>query len=406
MADFEGLIRQALAKQDDGDEKIREKVYSSSRSALQRMLASRPGLTPESIEQRQHLLETSISKIETEYLAGSASSVKNQPAVENTVETPPVPEPVGLKPARPPQQNTGANVPQVQLEPDRPSEAPMGVDPPASTSTVQPNTAEVVSPDASVAREPLLGDAPEVISDFETQDYAEADLSEDFAASYRARRNTIRWLGIAGLLGVLALVVWVGYLLITSLAGGITVDPVRNSLNPVSPLNQVGGNDKSSQYITILEASDPSAIVTDGRGKASIVEEQSQSLLRLVSIRTGSDRTTPAEPMLLELKPGVLQQIAGKKVTVEVLAKSGSSGPATFAIECALGDYGSCGRKRFRVGLQPEAVVFSVDIAAGSGGSGPAYLAISTDIASSANLTGRGDVLDLVSARVRVLDGE
>ena len=403
MADFEGLIRQALAKQDDRDEKVRERVYSSSRNALQRMLASRPGLTPESVAQRQQLLEESIQKIESEYLAGTSGlepAIAPEPISEPGVEAPQSPV---AKPARPPQQaaaGTGVE--------EAPDATEHGEKPSADSHNDEPvaGAAPEVSAEPTSARAPLAEPVPDVVAEPDQTEFEEADISEDYAAAYRARRNTIRWLGIAGLFGVLALVVWVGYLLITSLAGGITVGSNRNAVNPVSPLNQVGGNDRESQYITILEASDPSAIVTDGRGKASIVEEQSQPLLRLVSIRSDTDRTKPADPMLLELKPGVLQQIAGKKVTVEVLAKSGSSGPATFAIECALGDYGSCGRKRFRVGLQPEAVVFSVDISADGGSQGPAYLAISTDIASSANLTGRGDVLDLVSARVRVLDGE
>ena len=107
-------------------------------------------------------------------------------------------------------------------------------------------------------------------------------------------------------------------------------------------------------------------------------------------------------PIQLKIKPGVLEQISGKKVTIEIYAKSGGAGPAAFAVECKLDGLGSCGRKRFRVGLQPEAAVFSVTMRPDEGSGADAHLAISTDITSSAEITGIGDAVDIIYVRLRV----
>ena len=64
MADFEGLIRQALARQNDADPAIREKVYQSSRKALARMIASAGVQPPDVINRQRAALEESIRRIE------------------------------------------------------------------------------------------------------------------------------------------------------------------------------------------------------------------------------------------------------------------------------------------------------------------------------------------------------
>jgi len=348
------------------------------------MISAKPELTPEAQQHRLALLEQSINKIEAEFNPALRQASPGQGGQNTQVaQTAPLV-------ARPP------------LQPD-PGKSPQGKNNvPLVESTVQP---------AQQSTEKAGGTPPDIrhvdpidpIVEIENEEGARPP-SIDLAAKYRAKRNTIRFAGIIGMLLILALVAWVGYLLITSLVGGISGDPSKKQVQRVSPLNPVDQNaDNGFQYITIVEADDPSAIITNGRGTVSIVQEQNQNILRIMSIRSASNKTKPAEPMLLELKPGVLQQIIGKRVTVEILAKSGNSGPATFSVECDLGELGSCGRKRFRVGLQPEAVVFSIDLKNSSNFEGPAYLAINTDIASSANLSGQGDVLDIVSARLRIV---
>ena len=145
-------------------------------------------------------------------------------------------------------------------------------------------------------------------------------------------------------------------------------------------------------------------MITAGNGTAEILSEISVPAIRIVSVRKPGAHETPAEPLLLELAPGILKNIAGKRVTVEIMAKSGDSGAATFAVSCDFGDLGDCGRKRFRIGLQPEAVIFSIEISGDLKEGQRAFLAINTDVTSSAAISGKGAKIDIVYARIRITE--
>ena len=72
---------------------------------------------------------------------------------------------------------------------------------------------------------------------------------------------------------------------------------------------------------------------------------------------------------------------------------------------CDFGGLGECGRKRFRVGLQPEAVIFTIRIPAELSKGRRGFLAINTDVTSAAALTGKGAQVDIVYARLRAANG-
>ena len=144
--------------------------------------------------------------------------------------------------------------------------------------------------------------------------------------------------------------------------------------------------------------------MTAGRGSAELITQQNQQILRLQSVRQGALTASGAEPILLELEKGVLNQISGKSITVELYAKSGQNGPAQFAIECDFAGDSICGRKRFRVGTQPERIVFALDLSAGVKQGERAYLAINTDITNDADSSGNGDAIDVIYVRLRLPD--
>ena len=111
-----------------------------------------------------------------------------------------------------------------------------------------------------------------------------------------------------------------------------------------------------------------------------------------------------ADPILLEIGKGILQQLSGKEVTVEFNAKSGTSSPAQFAIECDIAGDSVCGRKRFRVGQNSEKIVFAMDVAGRDIANSKAFLAINTDVTNSATSSGAGDLIDILYVRLRVSD--
>ncbi|MCG6857479.1 MAG: hypothetical protein LJE67_05380 [Salaquimonas sp.] len=380
MADFEGLIRQALARQDDSDPAIREKVYQSSRKALARMIASSGVQPPDVINRQRVALEDSIQRIEAGYQHRQA------------------PRPVVEEPYLPPRR-----------ERDVADDDQHGHAWPVDNETVHK------SDHAPFASGPDSSDVHAMPPPVERSDQAyggrEAEHGRAGGEHQRGREaedSTLfrRIIAILALIAILGVIGWMGYALVGSL-----MDKWQ-SVGGATPPASSQGSDPADQdelanasYITVLSAGDTAALDTAGRGKAEIVSQSNLEMIRLVSLRPADARNEPAPPILVKLQEGVLPRIAGNRVTVEILAKSGSAGPATFAVGCDFGGQDLCGRKRFRVGIQPEAIVFTINVDASLATAKPAYLSISTDISNDAELTGEGDPLDLLYIRLRLSTG-
>lgn len=227
---------------------------------------------------------------------------------------------------------------------------------------------------------------------------------EDMPAYPRRRRRPGRLIAIVAFLGLLGLVGW----LLFTLADTLTLDEPPASVTGSQPVvpgtNNQQTDPQNADYITVLSPVSTGTLVTAGRGRAEIINQSNMDYIRLVSLRSEAARETTAEPILLRLEPGVLGQIAGSRVTVEILAKSGGTGPANFAVGCRVGEQDVCGRKRFRIGLQPEATVFTMSVPAGIGQDGEAYLTINTDVSATAAQSGEGAAVDVLYARLRLPD--
>lgn len=341
LADFEGLIRQALARQNAADPAVRKKVYQSSRNALARMIVGGGAQSPSAIQEQRQALENSIQRIEAGY---------TEPFAPQTPELPP----------------------EITPEPQ-----------------VQPPIAETAGPE-EVPAPPAPEPGPE---------YPE----EDHPIYENPSSGRGRIIAIAAFVTLLAVIVWLVYSLVTTILGPDSdVQTQQNTAAPTRNGSEVEDGDQASNYITILSPADTSTLQTVGRGRAEIVKQSNLDMIRLTSLRDVDDRSTPAEPILLEVSDGVLDQIAGQRVFVEILAKSGSTGPAVFAVGCTIAGVEVCGRKRFRIGLQPEAIVFPIDVPQNASEDASAFLTVNTDITSSASLTGEGDAVDLLYARLRL----
>ncbi len=226
------------------------------------------------------------------------------------------------------------------------------------------------------------------------------DIESDDRPVYRRQSGSLRrLLPIALVLVVLALGGWLVYTAVTVVIGAITT---AQAPQPAGT-GDVGEApaDANSEFITVLSPTDTASLQTDGRGIAEIVNQSNIDMIRLTSVRPDDKKNDPAEPILLEIGEGTISRIAGKRVTVEIQAKSGSSSPATFAIGCDFAGEDACGRKRFRVGLQPEAIVFTVTMPQSLAQGGKAYLTLSTDVTSTASLSAKGDPVDIGYAKLR-----
>ncbi|MEL7428868.1 MAG: hypothetical protein AAFN43_02600 [Pseudomonadota bacterium] len=192
---------------------------------------------------------------------------------------------------------------------------------------------------------------------------------------------------------------WIGYRILIGVIDGSLLGYNGNGNGSITGTSIQ--QDQESDYITVIEPGDLTAMVVSDRGRVEIINEQSLEMIRILSLRDKEDRSQSAKPILLRLKPGVVQQIRGKRVTAEIFARSGSSGPAQFAVECVFDDQIGCGRKRFRVGVQPEASVFAFTMGRNTDINADAFIAINTDITDDAAVTGEGDILDVVYVRLR-----
>lgn len=463
MANFERLVRNALASQDSSSPEVRQVIYQSSRNALQKIIENNRSLTLEAVMEQKRKLEISIAEIEDEFINPQPAQaqifeetvpepepqvpvfeepviVKN--AVEETVipDTiiPDIAEPdmgVGVEAAelakepantraipqvaeddplreiqqileststQPQSQQQSYSQPQPRIEPELvQSPTPQSVEAPeAQQRHEQPNLEPEIQPDVSTSNsvdESLVGiEAEERYS--HNNAYEQPDNMPLGFAARRKKQKRFIWSVL--IIIILALLAYIAYVVVTGIMSSSLLGQAETEGQKLNP-NSISRQAEADNYITVLQAKDTSALITAGRGKAEIVRELNSDMLRVNSVRDALNRSEPAQPLLIRLKPGILEQISGKRVTVEIFAKSGASEKASYAVGCEFGNLSSCGRKRFLVGSQPEASVFAFQMDTVSDINQDMFISLSTDTTSEAAITGKGDVLDIVYIRLR-----
>ena len=405
MANFERLIRGALVSQNGSSAEAREVVYQSSRNALQKIIDSNRSLTVETVMEQKRQLEASIETIEAEY---NAPAPIPTPIPEPTPPPPPpqpevvkqpvaAPEPIAPVLNTPPKVAETDPLHEIQqiLESTTPQSAP-----------VQPIVSEPAAVEPVVQSEQVINvaspiDAAEYTGELqpEVQSY---ENHENVPLGFSKRRKTQKrffWTLITLL--ILGLIGWIAYIVIIGVLDGSLIGQVGNK-GPKQNPNAISRQADSENYITILKASDLSALVLSGNGKAEIVNQLNSDMIRISSLRDALNRSESAQPILVRLKPGVLKQISGKTVTVEIFAKSGGGDSSHFAVGCEFGALTECGRKRFLAGSQPNASVFAFKMDKINDINQEIFLTLSTDTTSQAAITGKGDILDVAYIRLSV----
>ena len=441
MANFERLIRGALASQDASSSQVRQVIYQSSRNALQKIIDNNRSLTLEAVMEQKRKLEQSIDEIEAEYNPPAPAPVIEEPAqvetqvfeepaiVDNkpdefiappSVEEPNIPQAAAPSPVQPVEQNPDplheiqqilesttpkAPQPQAVQEPSVAPEPVASVQPevqavqPAASAPLQAEAARVTEPQVpqdniDLQPQDITGNAPQQPKAY----YHEEENIPLGFSKRRKKQKRILWTII--ILLILGLLAWIGYIVFNNMINGTLLGNNDNGpkLNP----NSVSRQADSENYITVINANDLSSLNTAGSGKAQIVNQLNSNMIRVHSVRDALNRVEPASPMLIRLQPGVLKQISGKRVTVEIFAKSGGSDSAHFAVGCEFGSLTECGRKRFLAGSQPNASVFAFDMDEVTDINQDMFLTLSTDTTSGAAVTGKGDILDIVYIRLAV----
>lgn len=425
LADFDALIKQALKTQNSVDLRVREKVYQSSRNALLRMLEKAGNL--ETPAGKLHLaeLEKSIGRIEAEF---SPSPVEpTEPSgLNDSVLTPPSLLVDSQSAATSAQDENVQIRPQGDINVGVHAEVPIVESPHVEASIQSPHVVSAASVDAHQSDVPQVNTplfeeptAPEAYpeaytdatnhvqpidtylqqpSDYQQADYQQGEIppnDPEPVLNYKRKSPILRRLsGLLMILIVLGVIAWLAYAFMSNLS-----KPTNGAAQ--LKIQEQQRIDKSSIYLDILTPSDHSALVTAGRGTVEVVTELNTQYLRIQSIRKSPNSATSAEPILLELQPGVLKKIAGKSVTVEIITKSGNSDDGLFSVQCLVGGKSVCDRKRFPVGQQPENIIFALNLAK-EAIHGDTFLAINTDVKSNVNASGAGSPIDILYVRIRI----
>lgn len=346
---IEKAIRSAFEKGNAADQAFREKVYRQAFSALDRVLQANPGLTVETAMRRRKALQAKIVEIEQEFLPGRPRPVV--PPVASAVE--PEPEPPALDAPEP-------QVAAVETRNDRQVDAPV-------VRRVDP-----VVPDDPTIDQPL----PPRPARTEPESATPAVDSDP-----RSRRRPSKFASFfvaASLFSLIAMGIWWGVQ--TGLIGSAEqTEPV--AVEPADPEDFEPGDDQppvqpaeavaERNWVLIFGPSDLDAMSAPADAKAEIVKRDNGDVLRITSGTSGS-------AILFDVGQGVLEQIAGKTATFDIVARAEDGKDTQMSVLCNFGELGDCGRKRYAVGNARADYLFELDVPQKKPGAG-GTIAINSD---------------------------
>lgn len=416
MDAIERAIRNALEKGPSDDRTFREKVYRQAFGALERALQANPNVTVETAIRRRKGLQAKITEIEAEFLPALpplASDALAQPAAPPEVsidagEYPgsnsepeltsadgqPEPElvPVLETPAegglRPEPTFTG----HIQMRPDAPASTetiPIAPDIRIETSggptPVVPDIMLETEPEQTLPEEAptLAGSSGAVEPD---RDARRAERKRPFAAIFFT----------VTLLCAAAIGIW--WAIQTGLINppnqditGIEEPPAQSEDfepgvegEPIKP----GQADMERQWISVFAPNDPSTVSAPGDAKAQVAQEAAGDFMRIQSGASGS-------AIIFDVGQGVLEQIAGKKATFDIVARAQEGKDTQMSVACNFSELGDCGRKRYAVGPTRADYLFEIQMPAATPGAG-GTIAINSDFSNS------GKAVDIFEIKVSI----
>ncbi|RFC69241.1 MULTISPECIES: hypothetical protein [Mesorhizobium] len=420
---IEKAIRNAFEKGDASDQAFRERVYRQAFAALDRVLQANPGVTVESAIKRRKSLQAKIVDIEQEFTnprepqpdpllvtvpplpteAASESPRVVHPPVEAPVLSPratPVPEvsivsvgpaPRTAAPPVPAPQAPEPPAPEPRVEPEPVVEAPA----PAYEPFVPEVTVEDAAPEPQAEQfEPVIPVSerrvePEVVSD-------DVRPTERVVAGRERRRRPMAAMFVAvTLFSILAIGVW--WAMQTGLLGNTTQsEPVRTVLPPTDdfepgadePPVEPGQADASRDWIEVFNGNDANSLSAPSDASAEAMHDEGQNFVRIKSGESGA-------AVLIDVNPGVLEQIAGKRATFDIVAKAQEGQDTQMSVTCNFGELGDCGRKRYAVGNARADYLFEIDMPAKKPGA-------AGTIAINSDFENKGKSVDIYEVKVSV----
>ncbi|PRD41011.1 hypothetical protein C5748_23815 [Phyllobacterium phragmitis] len=352
MEGIERAIRNAFAKGDAGNPATRQRIYESAWSAHEHALSANAALSEQQKTQRRDRLKATISRIETEF--------------------------------RPAQPSAGA-AQRARVEPD----LGPGLDPDLDDVSAGPRSGgrKAVAPAAG---------APTVEGPALDRDDVRpvgkkprrADLGYEGGAARRdgsEARPRSPFLSYVLPALVLLGVAFVGWSLFNSFTD---VRRSPGALSNGAPAKE-GEEARDANWITIFTPSDPTRMSVRGRATAEIASEGSVSFVRVKS-------SGPDDEVVFDVGQGVLEEIAGRKATFDIIARSDDGKPTQMSVSCDFGTLGDCGRKRYDVINANSDFLFDVEFPEGKQPDAAGTITINSDI------SGAGKIVDIHAIRVSI----
>lgn len=398
MDAIEKAIRSALEKGNGEDAAFRERVYRQAFAALERALQANTGMTVETAIRRRKALQAKITEIEQEYLPALPPLEADDTAIapDETVAAEETPA-VSIDPPAPREPDAFAPEPtftgHIQMRPETP--APSGPIPVAPEIRVETGAGPTpVVPDIMLETEPEL---PPQRDTTMVGGLTAAEGNRRLARRERRRPFAAIFLGLT-LLCLAAIGIWWAF------RAGIINPPsqeVTGIEGPAAesedfepgaedPPGAPSTADANRQWVSVFTPNDPATVSAPGDTKADVIDEPNGKFIRIQSGTSGS-------AIIFDVGQGVLEQIAGKKATFDVVAKAEEGRDTEISVACNFGELGDCGRKRYLVGATKADYLFDIDVPAGQPGAG-GTIAINSDFSNG------GKAVDIFEIRVSVAE--
>lgn len=333
LESIERAIRNAFAKADAHNPSTRQRIYEAAWGAHERALTANTALSEEQKKQRRQKIKDAISDIEAEFKTQSSSR----------------PEP-GL-------------------------DAPSLSDPLLGDDVYQAG--------------PAL-DSADIRTSSKKGKRASADLGYEAGVSRKDRKKKKRSLLLSVGIPVMVLVILglIGFSLYNSFADftrGNGSSPLLTD-NTMAPIKE-GEDPEGRTWINIFTPTDATRMSVQGRATAEIKREGTNSFAR-VQTSGANDSVT------FDVGEGVLNQLAGKKATFDIVARSDDGKTTQMTVNCNFAGLGDCGRRRYDVRDSVSDFLFDQEFQAGQSAGGGGKISINSD------LSGSGKAVDIYAIRV------
>ena len=359
MNPIEESLRRALEGGDPSDPVFRQSIYAASERAMERMIDGR-GLDEERANAERVRLGEVMERVESEYAAyyesAAAYGTNEHARLEEGVET-------------------------WQGEPASWDEADGGAADPLTEAEAMREPARAPASFAAPAATPLV--------DEEGKTWTPGSSRTSGSGSGRAGAGRKIAVVVLAVL-VLAALVYAASLLFsseTAQAPSAATPSISTSETPEVVAPDAPPEDLA--WINIFSGSELEQIATPDGGRVESVAEAERGVVR-ISGPEGAEGE-----ILINIGPGLIGELAGSDVRIELVAGSPDDSLREFSVRCVFGEASICDRQRFATAMGEEAFVFDVTV--------PADVSTPANLAIDPGLSPEGRDLDLYSVRLRIL---